>query len=75
MTDTEFRLEVGKEYIDGRGERHLCEEYDSGQDVFRCNGEETGAGWYFATGQTYVGRNAQESESFAPHMTPRPITD
>lgn len=74
MSDTEFRLEVGESYVARTGELHVCVEHNEKLDVFRCEGERTGDGWYFPTGQVYVGENAKVAELLHPHMTLQPVT-
>lgn len=49
----EFKLVVGGEYVDGRGELHTCVEADAGIGVFRCDGADTGSGWYYPDGKMY----------------------
>lgn len=69
----DFKLEVGRTYVDGDGERHTCTEYDAGVGCFLCTGEETGEGVYFPTGEIYVGPNAESSRAAYPAMVLRPI--
>ena len=66
MSDTEFRLEVGKDYISGGGEKHRCERIDEEDSTALCIGDETGIGWYWLDGQLLYREGDDE-------MTLRPI--
>lgn len=66
MSDTEFRLEVGKDYISGGGEKHRCERIDEEDSTALCIGDKTGRGWYGLDGQLLGSEGDDE-------MTLRPI--
>ena len=59
----EFKLEVGGEYVDGRGELHTCTE-DAGV-AFLCVGVGTGPGYYNADG-TLFGLDSPNEFSLRP---------